>query len=74
MGREVDEQERVKSFNVIAVTFYEHSEEILNFYINHSTNAAAESFNAKIKAFRVKPRIQGFTGEPGMARKYCWQR
>ena len=27
------------SFNVIAATFYEHYDEILNFYNNRSTNA-----------------------------------
>lgn len=32
---------------------YEHNDEILNFYNNRSTNAAAESFNAKIKLFRA---------------------
>lgn len=40
------------SFNVIAATFYEHYDDILNFYVNRASNAAAESFNAKIKAFR----------------------
>lgn len=44
------------SFNVIAATFYEHYDEILNFYNNRSSNAAAESFNAKIKAFRATLR------------------
>lgn len=44
------------SFNVIAATFCQHSEEMLNFYIRRSTNAAAESFNAKIKAFRDELR------------------
>lgn len=43
-----------KSFNTIAATFYEHSDEILNFYDNRSTNASAESMNSKIKAFRAK--------------------
>lgn len=43
-----------KSFNTIAATFYEHSDEILNFYNNRSTNASAESINSKIKAFRAK--------------------
>lgn len=43
-----------KSFNTIAATFYEHSDEILNFYHNRSTNASAESINSKIKAFRAK--------------------
>ncbi len=43
-----------KSFNTIAATFYEHSDEIINFFDNRSTNAAAESINSKIKAFRAK--------------------
>ena len=43
-----------KSFNTIAATFYEHSDEIINFFDNHSTNASAESMNSKIKAFRAK--------------------
>ena len=43
-----------KSFNTIAATFYEHSDEILNFFDNCSTNASAESINPKIKAFRAK--------------------
>lgn len=44
------------SFNVIAATFYEHYEEILNFYNNRASNAMAESFNAKIKLFRANLR------------------
>jgi transposase len=44
------------SFNVIAATFYEHYDDILNFYNNCSSNAAAESFNAKIKVFRTALR------------------
>lgn len=44
------------SFNVIAATFYEHYEEILNFYNHRSSNAMAESFNAKIKLFRANLR------------------
>ena len=43
-------------FNVIAATFYEHYDEILNFYNNRSSNALAESFNAKIKLFRANLR------------------
>lgn len=41
------------SFNTIAATFYERYEEILNFYENRTSNAMAESFNAKIKLFRA---------------------
>lgn len=44
------------SFNVIAATFYERYEEILNFYNNRSSNAMAESFNSKIKLFRANLR------------------
>ncbi|MDR1115122.1 MAG: transposase [Tannerella sp.] len=40
----------------MAATCYEHSEEILSFYINRSTNASAESFNSKIKSFRAELR------------------
>ena len=45
-----------KSFNTIAATIYEHYDEILDLFNNHSTNASAESFNAKIKAFRASLR------------------
>jgi len=47
------EKAKLHSFNVIAATFYEHYDEILNFYNNRSSNAMAESFNAKIKLFRA---------------------
>ena len=46
------EEAGFKSFNVIAATLYEHYDEVLNFFVNRSTNAFAESFNAKLKAFR----------------------
>lgn len=49
------------SFNVIAATFYEHYDDILNFYNNRSSNAAAESFNSKIKNFRTA--LRGVTDE-----------
>jgi transposase len=45
-----------KSFNTISATFYSHYPEILNFFDNRSTNASAESFNAKLKAFRATQR------------------
>lgn len=45
-----------KSFNTISATVYAHYPEILNFFDNRSTNASAESFNAKIKAFRASLR------------------
>jgi transposase len=45
-----------KSFNTISATVYSYYPEILNFFDNRSTNASAESFNAKIKAFRATQR------------------
>lgn len=45
-----------KSFNTISATIYVHYPNILNFFDNRSTNASAESFNAKIKAFRATQR------------------
>jgi len=45
-----------KSFNTISATVYSHYQNILNFFDNRSTNASAESFNAKIKAFRATQR------------------
>ena len=50
------EEAGFNSFNVIAATFHEHYNEILNFYNNRSSNAMAESFNAKIKLFRANLR------------------
>lgn len=45
-----------KVFNTISATIYTHYKEILNFFDNRSTNASAESFNAKLKAFRATLR------------------
>ena len=40
-------------FNTVIRTFAQHYERILNFFVGRQTNAAAESFNAKLKAFRA---------------------
>src|SRR5690606_25561637 len=40
-----------KDFNTIMNTITLNYRSILNYFINRSTNASAESFNAKIKAF-----------------------
>jgi transposase len=40
-------------FNTVIRTFQQHYERILNFFVGRQTNAAAESFNAKLKAFRA---------------------
>ena len=44
------------SFQVVKQTIYENYIDILNFFDNRSTNASAESFNAKIKIFRAQLR------------------
>ena len=49
-------QAQFKSFNTIARTMSIHYKNILNYFDNRSTNASAESFNAKIKAFRAQFR------------------
>lgn len=49
-------QANFKSFSTIARTMSIHYKNILNYFDNKSTNASAESFNAKIKAFRAQFR------------------
>ena len=49
-------QAEFSSFNTIARTMSIHYKNILNYFDNRSTNASAESFNAKIKAFRAQFR------------------
>lgn len=46
------EEAGLPSFKTLARTIQNHYLGILNFFNNRATNAAAESFNAKIKAFR----------------------
>ena len=43
-------------FGTISRTIQTHYRNIINFFDNRSTNAASESFNAKIKAFRTQFR------------------
>ncbi|WP_460974161.1 ISAon1 family transposase, partial [Spirosoma migulaei] len=45
-----------KAFNTVARSIQNHYPTILNYFDNRSTNASAESFNAKIKAFRSQFR------------------
>jgi transposase len=53
---DIVEKKGFKSFNTIAKSIQEHYLTILNYFDNRSTNASAESFNAKIKAFRASFR------------------
>lgn len=50
------EETGYKAFNTIANSIKLNYRSILNYFINRSTNASAESFNAKIKAFRLQFR------------------
>ena len=49
-------QSGFKSFNTISKSIQYHYQTILNYFDGRSTNASAESFNAKIKAFRSQFR------------------
>lgn len=44
------------TFTTVAQSLENHYERILNYFVNRSTNAAAEAFNAKLKAFRAQFR------------------
>lgn len=46
----------IASFRTVSRSIQQHYIDILNFFNNRTTNAAAESFNAKIKAFRSQFR------------------
>jgi len=50
------EESGFKAFNIVARSITLNYKSILNYFINRSTNASAESFNAKIKAFRTQFR------------------
>jgi len=50
------EKTKLKQFNTVVKTFSLHYADILNYFNDRSTNAAAESFNAKIKYFRMMYR------------------
>ena len=46
------EEKNIESFLLPAETISLHETTILNYFVNRSTNASAESFNAKLKGFR----------------------
>jgi transposase len=50
------EQSDLKTFGTVKRTIQQHYRSILNYFDNRSTNASAESFNSKIKAFRLQLR------------------
>ena len=52
----------VDNFYTVIDTFKNHYDTILNFFVNRATNANAESYNAKVKAFRAQ--FRGVTDIP----------
>ncbi|WP_449404097.1 ISAon1 family transposase, partial [Galbibacter marinus] len=50
------EESGFKSFQTVANSITLNYRSVLNYFLNRSTNASAESFNAKIKAFRSQFR------------------
>ena len=50
------EEEHSDAFTVVAESIRVHEDTILNYFHHRSTNAAAESFNAKLKGFRALVR------------------
>ena len=50
------ENSGIEAFRTVSRSIQAHYLSILNFFINRSTNASAESFNAKVKAFRATSR------------------
>ena len=48
-----------EGFNKVIETFENHRHTIINYFVDRLTNASAESFNAKIKAFRSQFRGVG---------------
>ena len=64
LARWYDKVDRMSAgqFRTVTETFRNHYDTILNYFINRSTNAGAESFNAKVKAFRSQ--LRGVTDIP----------
>ena len=50
------EEKNIASFIVVARSIEAHEDTILNYFNHRSTNASAESFNAKLKGFRALVR------------------
>lgn len=50
------EEEQMDGFMAVAESIRVHEDTILNYFVHRSTNASAESFNAKLKGFRALVR------------------
>jgi len=50
------EEENIEPFLAAAESIKAYEDTILNYFNNRSTNASAESFNAKLKGFRTLVR------------------
>jgi len=55
------EESGFKSFQTVANSIALNYRSVLNYFLNRSTNASAESFNAKVKAFRSQFRGVRYT-------------
>ncbi|WP_262887653.1 transposase [Chryseobacterium sp. POL2] len=55
------EESGFKSFSILKNTITSHYNDILNYFEKRSTNASAESFNAKIQNFRIQ--LRGLRGK-----------
>lgn len=53
------EPSEIEEFAIPADTVKAHEDTVLNYFVNRSTNASAESFNAKLKGFRALVRGVG---------------
>ncbi len=51
------EEQHLDSFTTVAHYLHDHLDTILNYFPDRSTNASAESFNAKLKGFRALVRV-----------------
>jgi len=50
------DEENIEQFSAVAESIKVHEDTILNYFNHRSTNASAESFNAKLKGFRTLVR------------------
>ena len=50
------DEKKIEPLMIAAESIKLREENILNYFINRSTNASAESFNAKLKGFRILVR------------------
>ena len=60
---------RIPELIAVKKTVQQYEDEILNFFVNRSTNASQESFHAKIKGFVARER--GISDYPLFLYRLC---